>query len=178
MISYLTAYNKDVRVIIVTHESDHDRSGRWDLVHSTRMHSYDVRSIAAVMANSHLTICPDSALLHVGQALDLRMLSLFGQTDYRARTCYSPRTSVICPGRELANFPMWYAACASRTTSWNMIDPEQTAMHALKILADTYGNDPIPAPDALQFLNTGNPSTPEQLVISKPSGSVIQTEDI
>ena len=140
-IGLLTQSDKDIRVITVTHSSDYKQVD-WNQVNSTVMHNFGVRQIAAVLANTNLCICTDSALLHLAQAMNHPTVAVFGPTDPAARCNYSPNTAVVCYGDQIAAHPCYYdGACPCNLTCMRLIGPQEVTTVALKKL---YGEE-LPA---------------------------------
>jgi ADP-heptose:LPS heptosyltransferase len=141
--AYITHEDKSVRVIVVTHGSDFDKT-KFDLVNTIKLHDYDIRSIAALVEASNLVLCPDSAILHIAQVFNKPTIAVFGPTDWRARTNYSPLTTAISHGAEVMANPCWYdARCPCNLSCMRMCLPEEVLYIAKLKLADPLHTLPV-----------------------------------
>lgn len=132
--AYLGQGNNSIWSIVVTHDSDYKKT-KWDLKNTVEIHNYDVRHVAAILWYCDLLICPDSALLNLGQAIDKKILALFGPTDHRARCNYSPDTTVITHGPEFAEWPCWYVTdCTCKLRCMDAIEPTEVVSKAVELL--------------------------------------------
>ncbi len=148
IVAKLIQNRKDVRVIVVTHDTDTSKSN-WKLYGVTEMRNYSVRNIAAVMHHCELVLCQDSAILHLAGALNKKIVTFFGPTDPRARVNYFENAVAICPGLRLACFPCWYVGC-SGLTCWKLIE-EQLAVDTSLAMLD---NTELPASSDLVYFGS------------------------
>lgn len=137
IIKMLYQKNKNIKVFVLTHHSDYDKSSVWSCSDGV-IKDLKVRSLAAISFLSNLLICPDSAMLHIAGALDIPCLALFGPTDARARVNYYPNTIGYWPAVKLTCSPCWfhYGNCSHNWYCWNVISPIDVADIALKKIAN------------------------------------------
>jgi len=108
----------------------------WSGYAHSNFRNLPVREIAALLPFASLLICPDSAMLHLGDALSVNTLALFGPTDARARCDSYPTVTPISHGAGLRCYPCWYRSPQCRHQScWKSITPEDTASTALSLLS-------------------------------------------
>lgn len=136
----IVSARRDVRVLVTTHYTDNYRTD-WRFAEFHELSDFDVRKIAALMQCCSLTICPDSAILHLASALHLKTLTLFGPTDPRARVNYHPEAVAIWPARQFKWSPTWYEAQADPSLMcWKVLDEGLVSRAALALLE----NKPLP----------------------------------
>lgn len=133
IINKLRKEDKSIAPIIITHGSDVVKSD-WSSANAHVMHNYDVRQIAAIMNRCALTICPDSAILHVAAALHHPTLTIFGPTDPHARVNYHPEAVAYWPAGELKNYPTWYAEPKDGYLCWKIIEEDVIVNTAMSML--------------------------------------------
>lgn len=113
---------KDLRAIVVLHDSDPVKSGNWNFQEVIVAKNYDIRQIAALMHEANLVLCQDSAVLHLASALHKPTVTLFGPTDPRARVNHHPEAVAIWPGKHLKSYPIWYAQPRNGYICWNLLE--------------------------------------------------------
>jgi len=145
-INSLVASQKDVRVILLTHDSDSLKPS-WNVPGVHRLHNFKMRQIAAIMNECKLIICPDSAILHLASALHLPTVTLFAPTDPRARINYHPEAVAIWPAKHLQGFPTWYAATNNGGIGWKLIETDLIRDVSLSLLNKT----PLPTSKDLVY---------------------------
>jgi len=111
--------------IVVTH-SDTDRyiGNQIDWNNYAKIVNFKdrhIREIAAIMSYCDLTICPDSALLHLAGALHKPSFSFFGPTDARARLEHYPEAVAIWPAKQL-KCKCWYDPCKFGHVCWKRLE--------------------------------------------------------
>lgn len=129
----LLRVRRDVRVIVITHDTD-AYGLNWSYAEISTMKNYDIRHIAAVMYHCDLVICPDSSVLHIAGALEKKTIALFGPTDPRARVNHYPEAIAIWPGQRLACVPQWFHPCRCSVGCWKLITPEMIVDTAIPML--------------------------------------------
>jgi ADP-heptose:LPS heptosyltransferase len=112
---------RDIRALIITHETDHTKTD-WNFQETHVLNNFDVRHIAAIMEQTDLVLCPDSAVLHLAAALHHPTVTLFGPTDPYARVNYHPEAVAIWPGKELKNYPVWYQDPKDGYLCWKRLE--------------------------------------------------------
>ena len=119
---YASEANENLRFLIIRHSSDFDSGdNQWDFKNMIAIKDYDTVSLAGILYNLPMVICPDSALLHLAGALSKSIVAFFGPTDYRARMY--PNMKAVCPGEILASWPMWYyGADAHAQETWRLFE--------------------------------------------------------
>jgi ADP-heptose:LPS heptosyltransferase len=96
---------KDTSVVLF-YEGPVDLTGRsYTHIHPVWL---PIRQVAALINASEVTIAPDSALLHIAGALDVKAVALFGSTPPISRTLYYPKVLPI-QNSECRN--CWYSRC-------------------------------------------------------------------
>jgi len=113
--------NRNLRAIIVTHD---DKASDWNYSGMHVFNNFDVRHIAAIMAQCSLVVCPDSSLLHLAAALHMPTISLFGPTDPRARINYHPEAIAIWVAKELSCKCCWYSGCVKGYVCWKRLEED------------------------------------------------------
>lgn len=115
-----------IHSLIVRHSSDAHTGLPWDNIPgSVIVNDKNTRELAAIMCHIDLLLCPDSALLHVGGALGIPTVSLFGPTDPAARINYYPKAIAIWEGETLPGHPHWYQPCPQGGLCWRLITDDQ-----------------------------------------------------
>ncbi len=115
-----------IHSLIIRHSSDAHTGLPWDSIPgSVMITDKNTRELAAIMCHSDLLLCPDSALLHVGGAIGMPTVSLFGPTDPAARVNYYPNAVAIWEGEHLPGHPHWYNPCPQSGLCWRLITEEQ-----------------------------------------------------
>lgn len=130
----LIAQKKNVRALILTHDSDTMRDTNWKYDGFILAHELRVRQIAALMRETHLVLCPDSAILHIAAALHHPTVTLFGPTDPRARVNYHPEAVAIWGGKELLNYPCWYDVPNDNYMCWKRLEVDMITEVMLSVL--------------------------------------------
>jgi ADP-heptose:LPS heptosyltransferase len=72
-----------------------DRPDQWRLKENTLVFDYKLRQAASILAQCDVLVCPDSCLLHLGGALNIRTISLFGSMPPASRINYYPNATAI-----------------------------------------------------------------------------------
>lgn len=143
----------DVRFLVLTHSSDSTaaRDAGWNYIPDTlEIRDLQVRQIAALISLSDLSICQDSAILHIAGALSKPSFSFFGPTDPRARVNYYKNAVAICGGHDLKCFPSWYSPCKCNYLCWARTD-ERVCVETINSILN---KQPIPAyPELIHFDN-------------------------
>ena len=114
--------NPKMKFVLIRHSSDWDKDTGWDLRNVCHAKDFDITSIAALTEQANMVLCQDSAILHLAGALDKKIVGLFGPTDYRARMY--PKMKALCPGEQLACWPIWYAGTIAQVIeTWRLLTP-------------------------------------------------------
>ncbi|MBD3268448.1 hypothetical protein GF373_17410 [bacterium] len=134
-VSYLRKQYKDLFVVFTTHTSDYTKTYSFEDCSSYVAKDWPVRKLGALLALTNLLICPDSGLLHLAAALDVKTVGIFGPTDPRARVNLYPHATAVWPGETLQCSPCWYSSGSCRhKTCWKLINFSDIAMESKKNL--------------------------------------------
>lgn len=148
--------NKNIRLLVVSHDTDNDKSQNWNFREVTRLHNMDIRQLAAIMNYCSLVLCQDSAILHLAGALEKASFSFFGPTDPRARINTYRNAVSIWGGHNLACCPCWYDACKVGYTCWKMTNVNVSVETILAMI----DNKPLPNYRELVSFNYNLPNKP------------------
>lgn len=110
-----------IRAIVITHDSDNIKTD-WNFFHTHEANNLHVRQIAALMSQSEIVLCPDSAILHLASALHKKTVTLFGPTDPRARVNHHPEAVAIWGGAGIKSYPSWYDPDPAGGLCWKRIE--------------------------------------------------------
>ncbi len=127
-----------IRSLIIRHNSDRSTSIDWGSIPGCSvLENPSVRQIAGIMPYCSIMLCPDSACLHLGGAIGMPTVSLFGHTDPRARVNYYPNSIAIWEGASINRCPCWWDTCPTGYTCWKMISKESIVNTVLSQLQKT-----------------------------------------
>lgn len=87
-----------------------DSEDEWRLGGSAQVFNYQTRQAAAILKHCDLLVCPDSALLHLGGALNMKMVSLFGSMPPGSRINHYPNCIAVV-NQQLSCLGCVYARC-------------------------------------------------------------------
>jgi ADP-heptose:LPS heptosyltransferase len=89
-----------------------DDPNEWTLAGSTKVFDYKIRQAAAVMKNCDVLVCPDSSLLHLGGALNMKTVALFGSMPPDCRINRYPNAIAIV-NQQISCLGCVYASCSN-----------------------------------------------------------------
>lgn len=120
----------------------------WKLAGSAPVFDYGIRQAAAILEATDVLVCPDSMMLHLGGALNKKIVSLFGSMPPSCRINHYPN-AVAVVNQQLPCLGCIYAECPNNFYCMSSILP-QAVLAAVnqKIKADfievnTPGDDDI-----------------------------------
>ncbi len=131
-----------IHSLIVRHSSDASTEIAWDNIPGSHfINDMPIRELGGLMSHVDLLLCPDSALLHLGGAIGVPTVSLFGPTDPRARINYYSKAVAIWEGEKLGGHPHWYQACPQKGLCWKLITEQQIVDSCVSHIGSTARTD-------------------------------------
>lgn len=114
----------------------------YDYPNVIKVDGLSLRECAALLERVSLLIAPDSSFVHVGAALAVPTLALFGPIDGRLRTRGYPECEVIDVREQLGCLPCWrnaHTPCklsgTRESVCMRMIDPQRVIERAQALLS-------------------------------------------
>jgi len=131
--------NRNTKILLLTHSSDYIADIPWENYVDYVAKDLKVRQVAALINESDLLVCPDSAALHIAGALEKQVIGIFGPTDAYARVNHYTKAIGYWPGSKLECSPCWYSShnCAKQSC-WKMIDPNYLVEISRKVLTGDF----------------------------------------
>jgi ADP-heptose:LPS heptosyltransferase len=108
----------------------------WNISGSIPVFDHKIRNAAAILERCDLLVCPDSALLHLGGALNMKMVSLFGSMPPSCRINHYPN-AVAVMNKELACLGCVYTPCPHHAVCMYTITAEMVLKAVENKLNDT-----------------------------------------
>lgn len=106
------------------------RASDWRLAGATQVFGYKIRQAAAIMNCCDVLVCPDSSILHLGGALNMRIVSLFGPIPPACRINHYPNTVAVV-NQQVSCLGCFYSPCSHNNYCMNSIMP-QSVLNAVK----------------------------------------------
>lgn len=101
----------------------HDNPNEWNLPGVTQVFDYNIRHAAAILKECDVLVCPDSSMLHVGGALNMKMVTLFGSMPPACRINHYHNAIAII-NQKIPCIGCVYSACNNRFYCMQSIFPE------------------------------------------------------
>ena len=112
-----------------------DSKDEWTLAGSTQVFDYKIRQAAAVMKNCDVLVCPDSSLLHLGGALNMKTVSLFGSMPPDCRINRYPNAIAVV-NQQISCLGCVYASCSNSYYCMSSLLPAAVLTAVEKKLGD------------------------------------------
>ena len=100
-----------------------DNDKEWGLAGVTQVFDYKIRQAAAVMSLCDILVCPDSVLLHLGGALNMKIVSLFGSIPPACRINHYPNATAVV-STQVPCLGCFYGDCANNYYCMSSIFPK------------------------------------------------------
>lgn len=155
-IAHVVTQRRNTAALIITHTSDNIKA-KWNVPNVHILNNLDIRQIGALMPHTRVTVCPDSAILHLAAAQHHPTVTLFGPTDPHARVNHHPEAIAIWPGKELANYPCWYEDPRDGYLCWKRLELDTVTQTIMAVLDD------LPLPPSRDFVTFGSKKPEETL---------------
>jgi ADP-heptose:LPS heptosyltransferase len=124
--------------IIPSHDSDLTKDISWaNTDGAIPVMNADIRKLAGILVHCNLLLCPDSAMLHLGGALNMPTVSVFMYTDPKARTNYFPNTVVVTEAKFSPCVCWTPAKCPINYACVRMINPDTITAACIKHINET-----------------------------------------
>ncbi len=95
----------------------------WNLAGSERVFDYRIRQAAAIMYATDVLVCPDSMMLHLAGALNMKIVSLFGSMPPACRiNHYANAIAVV--NQQISCLGCVYASCSNSYYCMSSILPQ------------------------------------------------------
>jgi ADP-heptose:LPS heptosyltransferase len=98
-------------------------STEWQLARTTQVFDYEVRRAASILKHCDVLVCPDSSMLHLAGALNLKIVSLFGSMPPSSRINHYPNATAVI-NQKLGCLGCVYSACKFKYYCMSSIQPE------------------------------------------------------
>ena len=98
-------------------------SEEWRLAGSERVFDYGIRQAAAIMAATDILVCPDSMMLHLAGALNMKIVSLFGSMPPACRINHYPNAIAVV-NQQISCLGCVYASCSNNYYCMSSLLPE------------------------------------------------------
>jgi len=96
---------------------------QWQFKNTTLVFKYKIRAAAAIMNECDLLVCPDSSLLHLGGALNMRIVGLFGSMPPACRIGHYPNAIAVV-NQQISCIGCVYSTCTNNFYCMQSILPE------------------------------------------------------
>lgn len=96
---------------------------QWRLAGSEAVFDYRIRQAAAILAATDVLVCPDSMMLHLGGALNMKIVSLFGSMPPACRINHYPNAIAVV-NQQISCLGCVYSACSNGYYCMSSILPE------------------------------------------------------
>lgn len=116
-------------------------SDEWKLAGCERVFDYRIRQAASVMAATDILICPDSMMLHLAGALNMKIISLFGSMPPACRINHYPN-AVAVVNQQVSCLGCVYSPCSNSYYCMSSILP-QAVLAAVKQKLETEHVEPL-----------------------------------
>ncbi len=114
-----------------------DSSTEWNLPGVTQVFEHPVRHAAAILKQCDVLVCPDSSMLHIGGALNMKMVSLFGSMPPASRINHY-KNAIAVINQKIPCIGCVYSACNNRYYCMTSISPQSVIKAVYKKLSDSY----------------------------------------
>lgn len=95
----------------------------WNLAGSQQVFNFGVRQAATIMLATDILVCPDSMMLHLAGALNMKIVSLFGNMPPACRMNHYPNAVAIV-NQQVSCLGCIYASCSNKFYCMSSILPE------------------------------------------------------
>jgi ADP-heptose:LPS heptosyltransferase len=95
----------------------------WRLSGSCRVFDYKMRAAASILAATDVIVCPDSSMLHLAGALNMRIVSLFGSMPPSSRINHYPNATAVV-NQQISCLGCVYASCSNNYYCMSSLLPE------------------------------------------------------
>jgi len=100
-----------------------DNADEWRISGTTLVFNYKIRQAAAILDACDLLVCPDSSMLHLGGALNKRIVSLFGSMPPACRINHYPNAIAVV-NQKLSCLGCLYEPCHQNFYCMSSLLPE------------------------------------------------------
>ena len=114
-----------------------DTADDWRIAGTTVAFDYKLRQAAAIMEHCDVLVCPDSCLLHLGGALNMRIVSLFGSMPLSCRINHYPNAIAVV-NQQLSCIGCVYAGCTNNFYCMSSIFPQAVLAAVKQKLKDEF----------------------------------------
>lgn len=110
-----------------------DPRDEWNLAGSTRVFDFPTRKAAAILDQCDVLVCPDSMMLHLGGALSMKMVSIFGAMPPACRINHY-QNAVAVVNTQLACLGCIYSQCDKNFMCMQSVTEQQVLQSVEKQL--------------------------------------------
>ncbi len=95
----------------------------WRFAGTNQVFDYGIRQAAAIIAATDLVVCPDSMILHLSGALNMRIVSLFGSMPPSCRINHYPN-AVAVVNQQISCLGCIYGSCSNNFYCMSSLMPQ------------------------------------------------------
>lgn len=120
-----------------------DSADEWRLAGSEEVFGFGIREAAAILKQCDILVCPDSALLHLGGALNIKTVSLFGSMPPGSRINHYPNCIAVV-NQQLSCLGCVYSKCENGYYCMSSLLPQAVLNAVERQLEAPIARDEIP----------------------------------